>query len=67
MRQPKYQTYIVTRGKVSFEEKATSREELDRKLAKHAEDFPKAHPVTGIRKGSLVAKWVEEDKRFWQS
>lgn len=57
----------MTRGDTSFEEKAKSREELDRKLAKHAEDFPKAHPVTGIRRGSLVAEWIEEDKKFWQS
>jgi hypothetical protein len=64
---PTYQTFIVTRGDTSFEEKATSREELDRKLAKHAENFPKAHPVTGIRRGSLVAEWIEEDKKFWQS
>ena len=63
---PTYQTFIVTRGDTSFEEKATSREELDRKLAKHADDFPKAHPVTGIRRASLVAKWVEEDKKFWR-
>ena len=66
MKKPKYQTYIVTRGKTSFEEKVTSREELDRKLAKHAEDFPKAHPVTGIRRGSLVSKWIEEEKKFWR-
>jgi hypothetical protein len=67
MKRPKYQTYIVTRGRSSYEQRAESREDLGRKLAKHAEEFPNSRPVTAIREGSLQAEWMGEEKKFWQS
>ena len=61
MKREKMKSFIVSRGTLRIQHVAESLEELNLKLERHAEAYPKARPVTNIEEGRLFT-WEEEQE-----
>jgi len=61
MKREKMKSFIVSRGTLRVQHEAESLEELNLKLDRHAEAYPKARPVSKIEEGRLFT-WEEEEE-----
>ena len=61
MKREKMKSFIVSRGTLQIQHEAESLEELNLKLDRHAEAYPKARPITKIEEGRLFT-WEEEQE-----
>jgi hypothetical protein len=61
MKREKMKSFIVSRGTLRVQHEAESLEELNLKLDRHAEAYPKARPVSKIEEGRLFT-WEEEQE-----